>query len=85
MKYCLYMTVFATGAAVLMLELLGMRIISPFYGSSIYVWSSLISVILMFLAAGYFAGAKVADRPPQLGGLYLFVLLAGQNELREKR
>jgi predicted membrane-bound spermidine synthase len=43
-KYCLYLTVFVTGAAVLMLELLGTRIISPFYGSSIYVWSSLISV-----------------------------------------
>ena len=85
LKYCLYLTIFATGSAVLILELLGTRIIAPFYGSSIFVWSSLISVTLVFLAAGYFAGGKVADRRPQLDGLYLFVLLAGLNELLEER
>ena len=37
MKYCLFITVFVTGGAVLMLELLGTRIISPFYGTTIYV------------------------------------------------
>jgi len=77
MKYCLYLTVFATGAAVLMLELLGTRIISPFYGATIYVWSSLISATLVLLACGYFAGGRLADRRPRLTTLYLFVLLAG--------
>ena len=77
MKYCLFLTVFVTGGAVLMLELLGTRIISPFYGSSIYVWSSLISVTLVFLALGYFVGGKLADRRPRLTMLYLFILLAG--------
>jgi len=77
MKYCLYITVFLTGAAVLMLELLGTRIISPFYGSSIYVWSSLISVTLVFLALGYVVGGKLADLRPRLTMLYLFILLSG--------
>jgi len=77
MKYCLFITVFVTGAAVLMLELLGTRVISPFYGSSIYVWSSLISVTLVFLALGYVVGGKLADRRPRLTRLYLFILLAG--------
>ena len=77
MKYCLFITVFVTGGAVLMLELLGTRIISPFYGSSIYVWSSLISVTLVFLALGYVVGGKLADRRPRLTMLYLFILLAG--------
>ena len=77
MKYCLFLTVFVTGAAVLMLELLGTRLISPFYGSSIYVWSSLISVTLVFLALGYFVGGKLTDRRPRLTMLYLFILLAG--------
>ena len=76
-KYCLFLTVFVTGAAVLMLELLGTRIIAPFYGTTIYVWSSLISVTLVCLALGYFIGGKIADRRPQFTMLYLFILLAG--------
>jgi spermidine synthase len=77
MKYCLFITVFVTGAAVLALELLGTRIISPFYGSTIYVWSSLISVTLVCLALGYFVGGRLADRRPRLTLLYAFILLAG--------
>ena len=48
----LYGTVATTGAAVMMLELLGTRIIGPFYGVSLYVWSSLISVALIALSLG---------------------------------
>ena len=77
MKYCLSITVFVTGAAILMLELLGTRIISPFYGATIYVWSSLISVTLVCLALGYFAGGRLADRRPRISTLYLFILAAG--------
>ncbi len=49
----LYVTVTITGAAVMILELLGTRIIGPFYGVSLYVWSSLIAVTLIALALGY--------------------------------
>jgi hypothetical protein len=37
----LYLTVFLTGAAVMVIELLGTRMVAPFYGVSLYVWSSL--------------------------------------------
>lgn len=46
----------------MMIELLGTRIIGPFYGVSIYVWSSLISVTLIALALGYFIGGNIADK-----------------------
>ncbi len=61
-KLVLYLTVSMTGAAVMMIELLGTRIIGPFYGVSLIVWSSLISVTLMALAIGYFIGGRLADR-----------------------
>jgi hypothetical protein len=48
--FVLYGTVTITGAAVMILELLGTRIIGPFYGVSLYVWSSLIAVTLIALA-----------------------------------
>lgn len=59
-----YLTVTFTGAAVMILELLGTRIIGPFYGVSLYVWSSLIAVTLIALALGYFLGGRLADRYP---------------------
>lgn len=62
----LYFTVTITGAAVMVLELLGTRVIGPFYGVSLYVWSSLIAVTLIALAAGYFLGGFLADRAPGL-------------------
>ena len=61
-RLMLYATVSVTGAAVMMLELLGTRIIGPFYGVSLYVWSALISVALIALALGYYLGGLVADR-----------------------
>lgn len=55
-------TATVTGAAVMMIELLGTRVIGPFYGVSMFVWSSLISVTLISLAVGYFVGGRLADR-----------------------
>lgn len=63
-RLLLYGTVTLTGAAVMVLELLGTRIIGPFYGVSLYVWASLIAVTLIALALGYFIGGYVADRFP---------------------
>jgi spermidine synthase len=74
----LYLTVTLTGAAVMILELLGTRIIGPFYGVSLYVWSSLIAVTLIALALGYFLGGHFADRflGIRLGHVILFSALA---------
>ncbi|AKH37104.1 MULTISPECIES: fused MFS/spermidine synthase [Nitrosomonas] len=72
----LYCTVFLTGAAVMVIELLGTRLIAPFYGASLYVWASLISVTMIALAIGYFVGGRWADRAKRMG-LTLIIALAG--------
>ena len=56
----LFFIVFLTGASVMVIELLGTRMIAPFYGASLYVWSSLISVTMIALAIGYFVGGRWA-------------------------
>ncbi len=61
-KPLLYLAVFLTGAAIMMIEVLGTRILGPFYGVSLFVWSSLISVTLIALALGYYLGGIAADR-----------------------
>ena len=71
----LYLTVFFTGASVMVIELLGTRMIAPFYGASLYVWSSLISVTMIALAIGYFVGGRWADKAKRTG-LSLIIVLA---------
>ncbi len=75
-RLVLYATVMSTGAAVMVLELLGTRIIAPFYGASLYVWSSLIAVTLIALALGYYLGGWCADHAPRVRLAYLLVAAA---------
>lgn len=59
-------SLFLSGAISLALEIAGARLISPFYGSSIYTWSAMITVTLVALALGYAWGGRLADRYPYL-------------------
>jgi spermidine synthase len=61
----------------MVLELLGARVLAPYYGSSLFVWSSLITVTLVALAIGYWLGGIVADRRPRPVLLYAIIALAG--------
>lgn len=53
---------FSSGFALLSFELVASRILAPAVGSSIYVWTSIIGVIIAALAAGYNYGGKLADK-----------------------
>lgn len=72
-----YVAVVISGASVLALEILGTRIIAPFYGADIYLWSALISVTLAALSVGYVIGGRKADRNPNISWLSLMIGLAG--------
>ena len=75
--WALLLTVFITGACVLIVELMGTRILAPYFGSGIYTWSSLIAVTLAALAMGYTFGGRLADRLPRTDILYSMCLAAG--------
>ncbi len=68
--------VFLTGAAVMALEILGSRILAPYLGTSIIVWTSLIGVVMASLSLGYFFGGKLADKKPKYEALSLIILCA---------
>lgn len=77
MKYLLGVTVFICGAVVMILELAGSRIIAPYLGTSIFVWTSLIGIILLSLSIGYWWGGRLADKNPRLVDLGRIILAAG--------
>ena len=53
---------FFVGFVELTLELTATRIIAPYIGLTIYVWTSVIGIILASLALGYLIGGQLADR-----------------------
>ena len=73
----IYIIVSISGAAVLALEILGTRILGPFYGVSIFLWSALITVTLAALSAGYFIGGWWADKGAKIERLGLLLAGAG--------
>jgi spermidine synthase len=73
----LYAIVFVAGAAVLAIEILGTRILGPFYGVSLFLWSALITVTLVALAVGYWLGGRWADRGARLARLGWLLGAAG--------
>ena len=52
----LYAILFLSGASVLALELLASRIMTPYFGVSLYIWTCILSITLVALALGYWAG-----------------------------
>ena len=60
----IYLAVTASGASVLAIEILGTRILGPFYGVSLFLWSALITVTLAALSLGYAIGGRWADNGP---------------------
>jgi len=73
----LRIVVFGAGAVLMALEIVGSRILAPFFGSSVYVWGSLISIFLAALSAGYYLGGVASDRWPRAGALALALALSG--------
>src|SRR2546430_8065618 len=69
--------VFISGAVLMGLEMAGSRVLAIHFGSSIYVWGSIIGIFLAALAGGYYAGGLAADRKPSFLLLNLIALAAG--------
>lgn len=67
-------TVFLSGAAVMVVEMTAVRLLQPFFGSTNWVWTNVIAVVLAALALGYSTGGRLAEKRPS--ATLLFTLLA---------
>jgi len=73
----LKIVVFGAGAVLMALEIVGSRVLAPSFGSSVYVWGSLISIFLAALSLGYYLGGQAADRWPRADVLAGALTVAG--------
>jgi spermidine synthase len=76
-KHKLEAIVFVGGTCVMILELIGSRIFAPYLGTSIYVWTSLIGIILGALSLGYFIGGRLSEKNPSFNFLTNILFIAG--------
>ncbi len=76
LKHSLEIAVFVCGAVVMVFELIGSRILGPYFGNSIFVWTGLIGIILGSLSLGYYLGGKLADKKPAIDNLSLLIFLS---------
>lgn len=68
---------FAAGAAIMVIEIAGMKLLAPSFGSSFHVWTGQIAVVMLALAAGYWLGGLLIDRRPSPQVLALLLLAGG--------
>lgn len=57
---------FVSGFAIMAVELLGGRILAPWFGSSVHVWGSIITVFMLSLSIGYLLGGRLSLHRPNL-------------------
>ena len=77
----LYVVAGWSGCFVMALELLGGRLLAPFFGSSIYVWGAIITVFMLALSLGYLAGGRWSLQRPSLVRLGAILIVAAAASL----
>ena len=70
-------TVLISGAIFMALEIIGGRLLTPYFGDTVYIWGSIIGIFMISLAVGYHLGGRLADKKPKEHILSLIIFIAG--------
>lgn len=73
--FLIFFMVFVGGFSVMSIEMLGGRLLAPYFGSSIYVWGSIITIFMLALSIGYLLGGRVSLKAPSLRKLGVIFLV----------
>ncbi|MGB3599598.1 MAG: fused MFS/spermidine synthase [Marinomonas sp.] len=71
-----YFLAFCSGFCIMGIELLGGRILAPFFGSSVHIWGSIITVFMLSLSLGYLLGGKLSTKNASLTKYGFIFLIA---------
>jgi MFS family permease len=67
---------FFSSGAIMVLEIIAGRLVSPSVGSSQYTWTSIIGVILAGMSIGNWLGGRLADRYPPIRTVWILFLVS---------
>jgi hypothetical protein len=73
----IYILAFSSGFCIMGIELLGGRILAPFFGSSVHIWGSIITVFMLSLSLGYLIGGKLSTKTANLNKYGSIFIIAG--------
>jgi len=68
---------FTVGCTIMSLEMLASRYLNPYFGGTIFTWAALISIVLLAMMVGYFAGGYSVDKVKFPYVLETMIVLAG--------
>jgi hypothetical protein len=73
-----YIVVFTASMGIMIIELVASRLVSKYFGNSLYTWTGVIGVVLAGISFGNFLGGRLADRfrPENLASPLLLVASA---------
>jgi len=73
----IYFLAFTSGFSIMCIELLAGRILAPFFGSSVHIWGSIITVFMLSLSLGYLLGGKLSTHSASLIRYGAIFIIAG--------
>ena len=71
----LYFLSFLEGGSVMVCELVGAKMLAPFFGTSLYVWAAVLGLTLFGLTSGYFLGGILSKKYANDEKLLFWVLV----------
>jgi len=64
------------GGSLMAVELISVKLIAPYYGNSLYVWSAVLAITMSGLTIGYYIGGYISDKYPNLFTLNYILLFS---------
>ena len=57
----LFLVLLIEGGALMAVELMGAKLVAPFYGNSLYVWTAVLTIAVLGVTLGYYTGGRLAN------------------------
>lgn len=73
----LFFLAFVEGGAVMCVELCSAKILSPYFGTSIYVWAAVLGITLTALTTGYYFGGYLSSKINNTKAVAWLMLIGG--------
>jgi predicted membrane-bound spermidine synthase len=69
----LFLVLLIEGGALMAVELMGAKLVAPFYGGSLYVWTAVLTITVLGLTVGYYAGGRLSKKRPTEKTLFIIL------------